>query len=284
MYSLMMAVASNLATCTAFTQHATPMLSTRTRSASAQQFHHRIHRQRLAAVADPVELADAVTTAVTTGMDQAPAIAQSSGAAAAAARPLESAISTMNTASTNVFSGPAHEHTQPFWGTPDPFLSAGKSIAPTVQGMQELGIAKRAVTDVVSQAPEGLADKVQSALIKGWKVLDLNNVQVQDGLPGFIPTRSILAAHEIGIPAETSDTFASQVEWSAGFLTVVDKLPYIALSYAFIEFFLLRPGVDLYQQDIDDEPERVLAETVLVTAVRMGVFAVVATVTVSVFG
>jgi hypothetical protein len=56
------------------------------------------------------------------------------------------------------------------------------------------------------------------------------------------------------------------------------------LSYALIEFFLLRPGVDLYQQDIDDEPERVLAETVLVTAVRMGVFAVVATVTVSIFG
>jgi hypothetical protein len=279
MYSLMIAVASNLAS--AFTQHRTPLLSTRTRSASAQQFHHRLNRQRLAAVADPVEVADAATA----GLDQAPAVAATVAQnSATAASNLESSISTMYTASANVFSGPAHEHTQPFWGTPDPFLSAGRSIAPTVQGMQELGISKRAIADVVSQAPEGLADKVQSALTKGWKVLDFSNVQTQDGLPGFIPTRSILAAHEIGIPAETSETFASQVEWSAGFLTVVDKLPYIALSYALIEFFLLRPGVDLYQQDIDDNPEQVLAETVLVTAVRMGVFAVVATVTVSIFG
>jgi hypothetical protein len=279
MYSLMMAVASNFAS--AFTQHKTPLLSTRTRSVSAQQFHHRLHRQRLSAVAGPAELADAVTA----GLDQAPTVAATlAQSSAPAASNLESSISSMYTASANVFSGPAHEHTQPFWGTPDPFLSAGKSIAPTVQGMQELGISKRAVTDVVSQAPEGLADKVQSALTKGWKVLDFNNVQTQDGLPGFMPTRSILAAHEIGIPAETSDTFASQVEWSASFLTVVDKLPYIALSYALIEFFLLRPGVDLYQQDIDDNPEQVLAETVLVTAVRMGVFAVVATVTVSIFG
>jgi hypothetical protein len=256
MYTLMMAVASNLAS--AFTQHtipsSMPLLATRTRSVAAQQnqiHQHRLHRQRLAAVADP---------------------------------DLESAISTIYTASANVLLKPASEHTQPFWGTPDPFLSAGKSIAPTVQGLQELGISKQSAANIVSQAPEGLADKVQSAITKGWKILDSNNALAQDGLPGFSPTRSILAGHEIGLPAETPETFASQVEWSASFLNVVDKLPYIALAYALIEFFLLRPGVDLYQQDIDDEPERVLAETVLVTAVRMGVFAVVATVTVSIYG
>jgi hypothetical protein len=94
---------------------------------------------------------------------------------ATAASKLESTISTIYTTSADVFSGPAHDHTQPFWGTPDPFLSAGKSIAPTVQGMQELGVSKQAVADVVSQAPEGLGDKEQSALAKGWKVLDFSS-------------------------------------------------------------------------------------------------------------
>lgn len=257
MCSLMMAVASNLAS--AFTQNKIPSA-------------HRLQRQRLAAVADPVELANAVTA----GLELAP---QVHDAVAATVAPV---LTTLYTASAGALLNEAHGHTQPFWGTPDAFLTAGKSIAPTVKGLQEMGISKQ-VPDFATQHV-GLADKVQVALTKGWKVLDSNAIQSEDILPGFSPTRSILQAHNPNVPAETPETFATQVEWSANFLNVIDKLPAAALSYGLIEFFLLRPGVDLYQQDIDDEPRQVLVETVVVTAVRMGVFAMVAGVTVGIFG
>lgn len=189
-------------------------------------------------------------------------------------------------ASTDFSRLPAHEHTQPFFGTPDPYLTAGKSIAPTAQGLQELGIAavKGGKVVIPSDLPEGFAAQVQAAVGKGWKLLDFSAIKAETILPGFAPTRGILGAHSANMPAETAESFAAQVEWSAKFLSVVDKLPMAALAYVCIEFFILRPNIDLYQQDIDDDSTGVLAETVAVTAVRMAVFAAVAVVTLGLFG
>lgn len=156
-------------------------------------------------------------------------------------------------------------HTQPLWGPPDPYLSAGKSIAPSVKALAEMGIAP---TD----------------LPRNKDVLDGAAIHAQTLLPGFSPTRGILPTHVMGLPAETPETFAAQVEWSARFLNVIDQVPTIVFAYALVEFFLLRPNLDLYQEEIRDQPTQVMAGTVAVTGVRVGVFFAIAILTCTVFG
>ena len=160
---------------------------------------------------------------------------------------------------------PAVEHTQPLWGPPDPYLSAGKSIAPSVKALAEMGIAP---TDLPTN----------------HGVLDGAAIHAQTLLPGFSPTRGILPTHVMGLPAETPETFAAQVQWSASFLNVIDQVPTIVFTYALVEFFLLRPNLDLYQEEIRDRPTQVMAGTVAVTGVRVGVFFVIAILTCTVFG
>lgn len=160
---------------------------------------------------------------------------------------------------------PAAEHTQPLWGPPDPYLSAGKSIAPSAKALAEMGIAP---TDL--QTNGGVVDGAA--------------IHAQTLLPGFSPTRGILPSHVMGLPAETPETFAAQVEWSARFLNVIDQVPTIVFTYVLVEFFLLRPNLDLYQEEIRDQPTQVLAGTVAVTGVRVGVFFVIAILTCTIFG
>jgi hypothetical protein len=62
---------------------------------------------------------------------------------------------------------------------------------------------------------------------------------------------SALQSNGAGPPAETPGSFASQVEWAARFLGVVDGLPAAALLYALLEFLGLRSGVDSYKDDAD---------------------------------
>jgi hypothetical protein len=188
----------------------------------------------------------------------------------------ESLLSTMYTATLDgIKLVPAHEHTQPLFGPPDPYLTAGKSIAPAAKSLIDMGVEKI--------APIELSKEVQAEVAKGWKLLDWNSIQTESNLPGFRTTRGILPQHN-QVPDETPETFAAQVEWAARFLPVIDKLPYAALSYGLIEFFLLRPNLDLYKEDIEDEPERATAETIATTGVRMAVFLVIAVVTVTIFG
>jgi hypothetical protein len=107
------------------------------------------------------------------------------------------------------------------------------------------------------------------------------------GLPGFAPDSSLgfLPPHGAGgLPAETPASFASQVEWSARFLGVVDRLPAAALLYALLEFLGLRSGVDSYKEDVDADPAGAAADALRVTLVRMGAFAVLAVVTLVLFG
>lgn len=161
---------------------------------------------------------------------------------------------------------PATEHTQPLWGPPDPYLSAGKSIAPSAKALSDMGIVP---TDLPAQTNG---------------VLDGAAIHAQTLLPGFSPTRGLLPTHVMGLPAETPETFAAQVEWSARFLNVIDQVPTIVFAYALVEFFFLRPNIDLYQEEIREQPTQIMAGTVAVTGVRVGVFFVIAILTCTIFG
>lgn len=171
---------------------------------------------------------------------------------------------------------PAHEHAASWFGAADPYLEAGKSIAPTAKGLTSLDVLPKGA----SSGP--LPEALQNVLNKGWNLLDARTIQQETFLPGFSPTQGILPAHQA--PPETPESFATQVEWSARFLKVVDKLPQAALAYAMIEFFLLRPNIDLYKEEIRQEPGAVAMETLVTTAVRLAAFSVVAVVTLGIFG
>lgn len=115
--------------------------------------------------------------------------------------------------------------------------------------------------------------------------MDQAQIEAELRLPGFAPAASLLPRHHPGSAAlDTPANFVAQVEWAAGFVNVIDHLPAAALAYALIEFFILRPGVDWYKEDVEDDPGRALAETLAVTGVRLGMFGVVAVVTTSIFG
>jgi hypothetical protein len=198
----------------------------------------------------------------------------------------------------------AHGHSNPLFGPPDPLLAQIKSIAPSAKALMDMGItssassatsasssdvatlASDALNSMTSSSPE-LQAKIQGALQRGIPVRDATSTMTNMGssthLPGFAETRHILPARTPP-PAETEATFAAQVEWAAQFLNVIDKLPFVAFYYALLEFFILRPGIDLYKEDVENDPAGVLAESVVVLAVRVAVFCVVGIVTVSMFG
>ena len=177
---------------------------------------------------------------------------------------------------------PAQGHSNPFWGPPDPYLEAGKSIVPSAKSMMELGVSKGST--LVRSSSSSVPDVVQSALAKGWNVIDGSRIKetTEAVLPGFSETRGILPAHS-SIP-ETPESFARQVEWAAKFMPVVDKLPIVALWYGLVELFLLRPGLDIYKEDIEEDRDMVVSETAAVTGVRFAVFCVIGVMTSVIFG
>ena len=167
---------------------------------------------------------------------------------------------------------PAHEHVESWFGATDPYLKAGHSIAPSQKALQSLGVE-----------PTGdLPDRLQQALAQGWKLLDARTIQQEAFLPGFTPTSGILPSHSA--PPETPESFAAQVEWSARYLKVVDKLPQAAFVYALVEFFFLRPNIDLYKEEIRQEPGAVALETAVTVGVRLAALSVVGFFTLAIFG
>lgn len=174
------------------------------------------------------------------------------------------------------------EHTQSLWGPPDPYLAAGKSIVPTT--------TSRTVTQIDPDrlpfptiSGESLWPNLSPRILRGnAPILDANDLTAQPLLPGFSPTGGILSTR--GITPDPSTTFAAQVEWSASFLNVVDHLPEAVFYYALVEFFLLRPSIDRYTEDVEEESGRALTETVAVTSVRIVMFVLVAAVTTIIYG
>eukprot|EP00977_Amphora_coffeiformis_P000196 scaffold54_cov158-Amphora_coffeaeformis.AAC.10 len=169
---------------------------------------------------------------------------------------------------------PAHEHVASWFGAADPYLAAGKSIVPSTKALTSMQIPSTSSAD--------LPDALKHVLAQGWKLLDARTIQAENFLPGFTPTGGILPTHSA--PPETPASFAVSVEWSARFLKVVDKLPEAALAYAMVEFFLLRPNIDLYKEEIRQEPGAVALETAVTTAVRVAAMSIVGAVTLGIFG
>lgn len=173
-------------------------------------------------------------------------------------------------------------------------LEAGRStVAPNLQNMVD------SATETVGngkqqQLPEQV---VQRAINKGggWlssmrnvklgPPVDTSDYKIVETMPGFKETRGILpkATMDMQIPRGTPETFFGQVKNSASMLNVMNKLPTAAFVYVLVDFFLLRPGIDLYKEDIEEEPTDALAETLAVTTVRMGTFAVISFITLLLF-
>lgn len=187
---------------------------------------------------------------------------------------LDAILSTLYSTTADGLLKPAHGHSQPLFGPPDPWLSTGDSIPPNLKA---LGIDPAPITSDLPQAKE--------AIEKGLKVVDASTFQAGGGnaLPGFTPTRHILP--QAGpVPDITMETFTNQVFGSAKFLRAFENFPKAALAYVIIDFFFLRPDVDLYKEDIEEEPLDVAAETFAVTGVRLGVFFLITLVTLGLFG
>ena len=184
----------------------------------------------------------------------------------------------------------AHGHSNPVFGPPDPYLTAGKSIAPSVQALVDttMGITTKTATatDVTNLLPNAAPEfqhSVVEAVKRGWNVLDASRIQGtgQNHLPGFAETRGILGTRMEALAVDSPPTFAAEVQWTNQLLPVLDRLPFVAFYYALVEFFLLRPGVDLYKEEIEDDPEGVAADTLSVAVVRLGAFALISFMTVT---
>lgn len=179
----------------------------------------------------------------------------------------------------------AHGHSNPIFGPPDQLLEAGKSIAPSAKALTNMGVTHaKSVQEMIPDTSEGFQNAVKEVLMKGKKVLDINDLTIRGGdpLPGFEVTKGILPTRTP--PPESLQSFASEVKWSAGYFNVMDKLPYVAFWYAMVEFFILRPNVDLYKEDIEADPVGVSIDTISVTAVRAVALAIISFVTVGFFG
>lgn len=129
-----------------------------------------------------------------------------------------------------------------------------------------------------------LPEVAQKAIHEGWSFIDGREFKIVPTTAGFSETRGILpGASSMNLPTGTPSSLYRETKSTAAFLNVLDKLPNAAFLYVLIDFFLLRPGIDLYKEDIEDEPTDALAETLAVTTVRIGVFIVISFLTVTIF-
>ena len=180
----------------------------------------------------------------------------------------------------SVYYKPATEHTQPFWGgSLDPYLSAGKSISPSTKALSDMGITT--INDK-SNVIAVFGDKITS---DNKFIIDSTRIQVEDVMPGFSPTGGILSPHATSTMDPPSVvSFVASIDWASNFVNVIDKLPIAVLVYVLIEFFLLRPNINTYKEDVEENPTGVFADTLAVATVRVSMFCIVAIATVGIFG
>jgi hypothetical protein len=161
------------------------------------------------------------------------------------------------------------------------------NLQPSAKAFADMGITQaKAASDFAPDTSPAFQQTVSSVMDKGWKVL--NNANIMNGgapsLPGFSETHGILPTHSLNVPAETPASFAAEVQWAANYFDVMDKLPYAAFWYCMVEFFILRPGIDFYKEDIEADPTGVLADTVAVAGVRVIAIAIISFLTVAFYG
>ena len=164
--------------------------------------------------------------------------------------------------------GVAYGHSNPLFGPPDPYLQAAKSIAPLV------------TPD--TPAPD-LSPDLQEMVSKGVKVMDTSNIKPEQRLPGIVyPVRTVLDRGPMS--SDYLATFSAKANWASSFINVFDKLALASFVYCLVEFFFLRPNVDLYKSEIEQEsPTSLLAEALATFAVRVLAMGLVALLTVAIF-
>eukprot|EP00531_Pseudo-nitzschia_arenysensis_P004785 CAMPEP_0116132304 /NCGR_PEP_ID=MMETSP0329-20121206/9474_1 /TAXON_ID=697910 /ORGANISM="Pseudo-nitzschia arenysensis, Strain B593" /LENGTH=266 /DNA_ID=CAMNT_0003626805 /DNA_START=177 /DNA_END=977 /DNA_ORIENTATION=+ len=156
------------------------------------------------------------------------------------------------------------------------FHGAATTAAPMVKP------AAATIQEMLPSAGDAMQAQAQMALDSGYKVLDATKF-VHGGaekLPGFSETQSIVAPHLLPGPSDEAVTmkewpqtiFKARMEYASTMLRAIQKLPYVAFAYALLEFFFLRSDVDIYKEDVEDDPSGVLAETVSDTSVRLAIF------------
>jgi hypothetical protein len=175
---------------------------------------------------------------------------------------------------------PAQEHTQPLWGPPDPILSAGKSIIPSPNAFSDAG----GLTAVAPPPTLDITDKVSDALMKTKgafiNVIDPTAVISFDKvLPGFKETGHVLPLHII--PEDTPESLILEMGSVAKMMRVVNNLPMAAFLYTCVEFFLVKPGYDVYKEELDESHPEV--EFLMLSGLRFGILSVIGLVTLGLF-
>jgi hypothetical protein len=158
------------------------------------------------------------------------------------------------------------------------------SMRPTPEGLRGLSIEPPSNTakDLIPEASDAIQKKAQAAMDTGMQILDGNKILGGgfSSFAGFEPTRSILAPHiEETVRPDSPIKFVARMRGAGTLLPVIDKLPFVAFYYALVEFFFLRPNLDLYKEEIEDDPAGVTTEAVSDIAVRVGILFVIAIVT-----
>jgi len=149
--------------------------------------------------------------------------------------------------------------------------------------------ATATIQEMLPGAGDAIQAQAQQALDGGWKVIDATKFVHggQASLPGFSETQSIVAPHLLPGPSDESVTmtewpqnmFKARIEYASTMLRAFQKLPYVAFGYVLLEFFFLRSDVDIYKEDVEDDPSGVFAETVSDAGVRAAIFFGLAVVT-----
>jgi hypothetical protein len=170
---------------------------------------------------------------------------------------------------------PAQEHTQPLWGPPDPILSAIKSIVPSPNAFNDAGLTAPTV-----DIPETITQTLMKA--KGMNVIDPTSViQFDRTLPGFQVTGHFLPTHSA--VQESPQSLILELGSVAKMMRVVNNLPMAAFLYTCAEFFLVKPGYDVYKEELEEDRPGAAVEFLMLSGLRLGILSVIGLLTLGLF-
>lgn len=168
---------------------------------------------------------------------------------------------------------PAHEHTQPLFGPPDPILSAGKSIIPSQNAFVDAGLAdtiKASTVDVPSKVTEAISKTPSKFVIDPKAIISFDQT-----FPGFAKTGHFLPGHSASFPEETPESLKQEMASIAKMMRVVNVLPWAAFIYTCVEFALIKPGYDAYKEELDEDRAAANVEFMALTGIRLAIFSVI---------
>lgn len=157
---------------------------------------------------------------------------------------------------------PVQEHAEPLYPRKDT-MTLGEFKALADLGAKHVTSAKELFPTVSAEFQKFLDRQIS----EGWLVMDYEKIAdlADKDLPGktAIPD-SALKFNSVQSPRGENLSLATLVKVNL----VFEHVPLIAIVYAFIEFFIVRPGIGLYKEDIEDEPSFLREEFISVTIVR----------------